>query len=167
MLNVVVDSIRQATRTVVQNHPNRQSGVLFRPALNDGVIEDDSMASVELYGGLGVLDAVEDSEHTAFESLGDASVLIVKYAQDAAGVLMGLGMESAHVGQAMFLIEPDDDTVVLARHDVVMLLYPEFDTSVAYEIVDTESHVHIAGGTRRYVCEPRDELSYWFCLDEK
>lgn len=163
MLNVVVDTLRQASRTVVRNHPNRQDGLLFRPALDDAG-ESDNPTPADSYGGLGVLDNFEDSEHTSFMPLGDAAVLVVKHAEDVAGVVMGIGIESASVGQAVFLIEPDDETMVLARHDIVMLLYADFDTAVAYEIVGIASGVHIAGGTRRYVCEPRDKLSHWFSL---
>lgn len=156
MQTQIVDFIKKASRNVVLRHPNNVRGVVFRRA----VAEDETLDD-EDYGGIGTLDSIDDTESINFVRIGECTTLSVNDgSSDDRGRIAGVGDEATLVSQSIRLVVMDDcEYEELSLHDIIM--FGQSPAAVGWEIVGIMSDVHMGGGTKRYILEYRDELSWW------
>lgn len=157
MQTQIVDFINNASKNVVLRHPNRVRGIVFCRA-----VADDAPSESDNYGGIGTLDPIEDTESVNFARVGGCTTLTVNDGSSTdRGRIAGEGEEAALVSQSIRLIVMDDECECRepSIHDIIM--FGTSPAAVGWEIVGIESDVHMGGGTKRYILEYRDELSWW------
>lgn len=159
MLTQITDHINKQSQKVVLRHPNNQRGTLWRRC-----IDEDAEPEELAYGGIGIMNEIEDEEQQFFTELCGITILQLN-TDDEVGRIYGQSTESKNLTSAFWLIVADDDDFTPALNDLIKVEI-EGLIALAFEVVDIHSDVHLGAGTTRYEVQHRDELAWCKGMDE-
>lgn len=152
MLNRVPEAMNRMARNVVMRHPNTYNCNIFRKIIDRA---EPLSGGLPTMGGMGVI-ASDDEENYHYEFIGNGYVMQATPFEPSS-MMDRQDANNGSGGEIEFLIEPELDTVVLQKTDVIYRLHGNF-IKMAFEIVDVQARVNIPPFCRIYVCNCRDDL---------
>lgn len=159
MLTQITDYINKQSDNVVLRHPNSMAGTLWRRCIDEDAAPDELA-----YGGIGVLNEIEDEEQQFFTELCGVRVLQLSTDEEV-GRIYSDGIESRNLTSAFWLVVSDNKQWEPALNDLIKI---ELEGLIAmvFEVIDIHSDVHLGRGTTRYEVQYRDELTWYVGADE-
>ena len=165
MLTSVPTAVNRAARLVTLRHPNAFDAVVSRKVVKrveageNG--DPNEMGGAPTLGGMGVLRS-EDEVEFDYEPLGSVKVAYAApvSTQDMIDHGNGILVEPAREVLIECVLKEDDPAFFVVQNDDLVMLQVGPGVVIAYTAATANSPGALAPYQRRYVLNPRDDLSY-------
>lgn len=165
MLTAVPTSVNRISRQVTLRHPNAFDAVVTRKVVKrvepDANGDPSEMGGAPTLGGMGVLRS-EDEADFEYETLGEAKVLYAAPVGQRDMIDRGNGVlvEPAREVLIECKAKEDDPAFFVTQNDDLVCIVVGPGVVIAYTSATAASPIALAPYERRYVLNPRDDLSY-------